>query len=845
MFRERLYETFYGDVYRALDPNGDEVRILQIHPSLSLQPGLADVLALYGSNLGGLEHEHVLHTRTIDTSEEGKARVVTDALADPVSVLEMLGGLPARNPLPLDAALALARGLLDGLASAHELDVVHGGIHPRSLFVDKSGVVKLGDFAVARAVAESAEQSEDPELGDAFRGFLAPELTFGGEADKSADVFSAGAVIFSMITGKEFRGTQPERMTAPTTVRRTIMRAMDGDPEQRFPDALELKKAFDRALVTDACALASQRDLAEHAVDALTAADLDAGFVMTDYDADPNGAKVTPQPDFARTHLDEKSATLPDAAAHGAERIPSVEVDLDEDSGSREMSDLAAILAGAGTSMPPGAPVDDEDEPGADEAPLDDGSRDEAPLDDGSRDDEPLDEAPLDEAPLDESPLDDGSRDDGPLDEAPLDEDYEDEDEEEDGYTEVEPETPRPPGPSALDSRVDEVLSALDGAASDAGEEPAGEEPAREETEEDDSQVTQVDDVFDGIDQRDPISAILALEEDDLPQQHKRIPSSQDEEATPLPPPMAEHEQPGSVTREAQDVLRGTGKSKPVVTRAAAAIDELEEEQDREEKARKELVDKADTTAPVPLPPGRRSIPASIWIAATGFALLALFVILWTQTDVFHPERAREKEEARDRKQRAEFRRRTAEQKKGGNIEIAANVDGAAVWMLLGRTPLDSMPLPVAIVHQLRFERDGYEPRDVMVLASHWTGDRAAVHVELEPGALENPMPAWPPPVPQEAQRAFVRDARLGVIHVESEPPGAQVWLLVGFTPDVRMSDFEAGVGYEFKVLKDGYRPGFVVIRPEDWRLDPGDPTVLRAAVGKNVVLERLESPGG
>jgi hypothetical protein len=51
---------------------------------------------------------------------------------------------------------------------------------------------------------------------------------------------------------------------------------------------------------------------------------------------------------------------------------------------------------------------------------------------------------------------------------------------------------------------------------------------------------------------------------------------------------------------------------------------------------------------------------------------------------------------------------------------------------------------------------------------------------------------------------------------VESEPAGAQVWLLVGFTPGVKVDGY-AEVDYEFKVRKDGYLPGYITIAAKDW----------------------------
>jgi hypothetical protein len=308
-----------------------------------------------------------------------------------------------------------------------------------------------------------------------------------------------------------------------------------------------------------------------------------------------------------------------------------------------------------------------------------------------------------------------------------------------------------------------------------------------------------------------------------------------DDGDTPLPPPLAEHEIPGSITREAEDFLSGDSKIKPVVKRAVDAVEELEAEQEREERARARPI---ETGVPYP----ERRIPAWFWFIATAFVLGALFLILYTQTDVFHPERARAKEERAEREQKAYERRLYAQQKKGGNILIKASQDGAAAWLLLGRTPVDTMPLPLDSPHQLRFEREGYVGQDMVVKASHWTGDRASIHRTLVTAeADDEPLPAGPPPVPESARNGFPETKKLGILRLESTLPGVQVWLLVGYTPEVRMTDFEAGADYEFKVLKDGFRPGVAVIHAADWQLDPeGDPRLMRSTILKTVNLEPL-----
>lgn len=178
---------------------------------------------------------------------------------------------------------------------------------------------------------------------------------------------------------------------------------------------------------------------------------------------------------------------------------------------------------------------------------------------------------------------------------------------------------------------------------------------------------------------------------------------------------------------------------------------------------------------------------------------------------------------------------------KAGNITVTANQPDAAVWLKLGRTPLDTLPLSAANVHQIRVEHEGYVAADINVLGSMWSGSgthmRAVLSARLEqarPGELGEAYP----PAPQRPKTG--REGR-GILHITSTPPGAHAYLLVGFTPDVELRDVHAGRQYEFKIAKDGFTPGFVVIRAEDWKQGDG----LKRGVERTAELAPLPPEQG
>jgi len=228
-----------------------------------------------------------------------------------------------------------------------------------------------------------------------------------------------------------------------------------------------------------------------------------------------------------------------------------------------------------------------------------------------------------------------------------------------------------------------------------------------------------------------------------------------------------------------------------------------------------------DPVAPVVL---NRKSGSGIWIFTTVVALAGLFAVLYTQTDVFHPERRKEKEHEREADLEARRAEAEAKRVRAGDVIVDSSVPEAAVWLLLGRTPVDSLPLSAGAVHQVRVEHEGYAPADFSVLGAQWTGSgnamRARLDAKLVPAQPGGVVPALPPAPKRQTSGRTGR----GTIRIESEPAGASAYLLVGFTPDMQLRGVRAGRSYDFKVVKDGYAPGFVVIRAEDWTNEAGGP---------------------
>ncbi|OKI48818.1 Stk1 family PASTA domain-containing Ser/Thr kinase [Micromonospora sp. CB01531] len=142
----------------------------------------------------------------------------------PYLVMEYVRGrtlrdvLAERRRLNPDEALAIAEQMLAAIAAAHRAGLVHRDVKPENVLVAEAptggtgnlvdSVVKVADFGLARAVEASAEENGNQLM--ATVAYVAPELVTDGHADPRTDVYSAGIVLFEMLTGRvPYDGDRP------------------------------------------------------------------------------------------------------------------------------------------------------------------------------------------------------------------------------------------------------------------------------------------------------------------------------------------------------------------------------------------------------------------------------------------------------------------------------------------------------------------------------------------------------------------------------------------------------------------------------------------------------------
>ncbi len=142
-----------------------------------------------------LSHPNVVSV--YDAGEDG---------AQPYIVMELVQGetladlLARRGRIPPDEARALALQAAEGLAHAHEAGLVHRDVKPQNLILRGDGTLKIADFGIARTAETTALTQAGTVLGTA--AYLSPEQALGQEVGPAADVYSLGAVLYELLTGR-------------------------------------------------------------------------------------------------------------------------------------------------------------------------------------------------------------------------------------------------------------------------------------------------------------------------------------------------------------------------------------------------------------------------------------------------------------------------------------------------------------------------------------------------------------------------------------------------------------------------------------------------------------------
>ena len=258
-----------GEVYRARDTRLDrEVAIKLLPAEVSSRTDRLQRFEQEARATSALNHPNILTVYDIGT-DNGAPYIVAELLAG-----EELRDRLNAGSLPLRKAIDYAQQIVNGLAAAHERGIVHRDLKPENLFITNDDRVKILDFGLAKLSvppAEAAGHSEDatrkvltnPGVVMGTVGYMSPEQVRGEKADHRSDIFSFGAILHEMVSGRRafHRETMAETMTAilreepeelsasnpniNPALQRIVNRCLEKKPERRFQSAYDLGFALE------------------------------------------------------------------------------------------------------------------------------------------------------------------------------------------------------------------------------------------------------------------------------------------------------------------------------------------------------------------------------------------------------------------------------------------------------------------------------------------------------------------------------------------------------------------------------------------------------------------------
>jgi serine/threonine protein kinase len=198
-----------GEVYRAHDHRlGRDVAVKIIPPSFASDASRVHRFEQEARAAAALNHPNILAVYDIGTHDE--CPYIVSELLEGQTLRERLRGGPLPIRKVVDYALQIARGLV----AAHDRGIVHRDLKPDNIFITNDGRVKILDFGLAKLTRPEAgiddqtkTMQSDPGTVLGTVGYMSPEQVRGKETDARSDLFSFGAVLYEMISGKRaFKG---------------------------------------------------------------------------------------------------------------------------------------------------------------------------------------------------------------------------------------------------------------------------------------------------------------------------------------------------------------------------------------------------------------------------------------------------------------------------------------------------------------------------------------------------------------------------------------------------------------------------------------------------------------
>jgi serine/threonine protein kinase len=257
-----------AEVRRAVDQRlGRSVAVKQLRTDLAIDPTFQARFRREAQSAAGLNHPTIV--AVYDTGEEIDP---LSGVAVPYIVMELVEGSTLRDVLREgrkilpERAMELTQGVLDALSYSHKAGIVHRDIKPANVMLTPNGEVKVMDFGIARAVADTSATMTQTAAVIGTAQYLSPEQARGETVDARSDLYSTGCLLYELLVGRPpFVGDSPvsvayqhvrEAPTPPSQldpeitpeIDAVVLKALAKDPADRYQSATEMKADITRLL---------------------------------------------------------------------------------------------------------------------------------------------------------------------------------------------------------------------------------------------------------------------------------------------------------------------------------------------------------------------------------------------------------------------------------------------------------------------------------------------------------------------------------------------------------------------------------------------------------------------
>jgi serine/threonine protein kinase len=266
--RSKIGEGGMGEVYVARDTElGREVAVKVLPPTHAEDEDRLRRFEQEARAASALNHPNILSIYDIGRHE--KSHYVISELLEGETLRKKISGTPLSQRRAIDYALQMAHGL----AAAHEKGIIHRDLKPDNIFITNDGRVKILDFGLAKLTQLESEPHQtqiptrridtDPGVVMGTAGYIAPEQLKGQIVDQRSDIFSFGAILYEMLSGRRafqresyaetmsaiLKEDPPELYDSNKTVspalERLINHCLEKNPEARFHSARDLTFALE------------------------------------------------------------------------------------------------------------------------------------------------------------------------------------------------------------------------------------------------------------------------------------------------------------------------------------------------------------------------------------------------------------------------------------------------------------------------------------------------------------------------------------------------------------------------------------------------------------------------